>query len=125
MLFAVFPAVTAGFLHPSRPDPARIPIVEASTVKEWGKPFLWVDARSRTEFLRDGIPGAVSLSEDEWENSIDGFLDAWDSGKAVVVYCGGGDCGTSESVARRLRKEAGITEIYVLRGGVDSWRKFR
>ena len=123
MILAALPAVAAAFLHPSRPDPARIPMVDASTVKAWSYPFLWVDARPRAEFLRDGIPGAISLSEEEWERSIDAFLDAWDERNPVVVYCGGGDCGTSESVARRLRKEAAIKEIYVLKGGVSSWRK--
>ena len=123
LLLAALPAVAAAFLHPSRPDPARVSMVEASVVKTWKNAFIWVDARPRADFLRDGIPGAISLSEDEWERSIDTFLDAWEAGKPVVVYCGGGDCGTSESVARRLRKEARIPEIYVLKGGVDAWRK--
>ena len=123
MALAAVPAVAAAFLHPSRPDPVRVPTVEASVVRTWDKPFLWVDARRRAEFERNGITGAISLSEDDWEGSIDGFLDAWDTHMPVVVYCGGGDCGASESVARRLRKEAGITEIYILKGGVDSWRK--
>ena len=122
MFLAAWPALAAAFLHPSRPDPARVPTVEASTVRAWKTPFLWVDARPRGEFLRNGIPGAISLPEDDWERSIDAFLDAWDAGTPVVVYCEGGDCGTSESVARRLRKEAGITQIYVLKGGVGSWR---
>ena len=125
LLLAVLPAVAAGLFHPSRPDPARVPVVEAATLKTWKKSFVWVDARTRADFRRDGIPGAISLCEDEWDHLIDGFLDAWDPQTAVVVYCGGGDCGTSESVARRLRKETGITEIYVLKGGVDSWRKVR
>lgn len=123
MVLAALPALAAAWLHPSRPDPARIPQVEASVLKTWENRFLWVDARPRADFLRDGLTRAISLSEDDWDSSIDGFLDAWDPGVPVVVYCGGGDCGASESVARRLRKEAGIKEIYVLKGGVAAWKK--
>ncbi len=125
ILLAAVPSVLAALFHPSRPDPSRIPRIEAADVKAWTKPFVWVDARPPAEFLRGAIPGAVSLSEDDWDRSIDAFADAWEPGVPVVVYCGGGDCGASDSVARRLKREAGVTEIFVLRGGVDAWRSSR
>jgi len=125
MLLAAVPSIAAALLHPSRPDPSRIPQVEAAAVKSWTKRFVWVDARPPAEFQRDAIPGALSLSEDDWDRSIDAFADAWEPGVPVVVYCGGGDCGASESVARRLKREAGVADIFVLRGGFDAWRHTR
>jgi len=41
------------------------------------------------------------------------------------VYCDGADCGTSRAVARRLKRELGVSEVYVLKGGWRAWPKAR
>ena len=51
------------------------------------------------------------------------FLAAWSPEKKVVVYCGSEGCNASREVARRLRKEAQLPNVFVLEGGWDEWLK--
>lgn len=125
-VLALLPAVVSTWVHPSRPDwtrPApRADEVTASQIAAWSGPVLWVDARSRAEFDRSHIPGAVLLNEEQWEDLLDGFLDAWQPGMRVVVYCGGGGGDASRNVARRLRAgSSDLGEIHILHGGIDAW----
>lgn len=125
LLVALVPAVCAGFFHPKRPDwskPAAKNEIDLPTVLRWGPKVLWVDARPRAEFETGHIPGAVLLNEDEWERLLDGFLDAWKRDSRVVVYCSSVSCDASRGVAERLRSEARIDNVYVLKGGWETWR---
>jgi len=125
MLFALLPAMAAGLFHPKRPAwnrPAPGNEVELSAVLQWGPQVLWVDARARNLFELDHIPGAVLLNEDEWESLLDRFLDAWTRDSTVVVYCSSASCDASQGVAARLKSEAQIQNVYVLKGGWETWR---
>ena len=125
MLLALLPAVAAGLFHPKRPAWTR-PVVgneiELSAALQWGTQVLWVDARARSEFERGHIPGAILLNEDEWERLLDGFLDAWNRDAKVLVYCSSASCEASQGVAARLKNEVQIENVYVLKGGWETWR---
>jgi rhodanese-related sulfurtransferase len=82
---------------------------------------LWVDARSDEQFARGHVPGAVQLNEDRWDELLRGMLAAWSPERKVVVYCSRKTCNASHEVAERLRKEAGLTNVYVLSGGWEEW----
>ena len=83
---------------------------------------LWVDAREPAAYAASHIPGALSVSETNWEQSLPVFLEAWNPGTPVVVYCGGSSCGASRTVAKRLRRELRIGRVYILDGGWNVWR---
>jgi rhodanese-related sulfurtransferase len=68
------------------------------------------------------VAGAVSLTVADFDNQLGAFLDVWEPGRRVVVYCDSADCGASHEVAARLRDEAGIQEVYVLTGGARDLR---
>jgi rhodanese-related sulfurtransferase len=97
--------------------------ITAATLRTWTSPFLWVDARPRSEFEIDHMPGAVLLNEDSWDSLLPEFLAQWQPGKPVVVYCGAG-CESSRRVALRLRV-AGVSDIRVLEGGWDAAKSLR
>ena len=125
LLTALVPAVCAGIFHPERPGwrrPVAADEVELKTAAGWGAQTLWVDARSRADFEREHIPHAVLLNDGEWERLLDGFLDAWQRDSRVVVYCSSASCDASHEVAQRLRSEARIENVYVLKGGWETWR---
>jgi rhodanese-related sulfurtransferase len=84
---------------------------------------IWVDARPDEEFARDHVPGALSLNEDRWNELLPQFLAVWSPGKKVVVYCSSLSCNASREVARRLRKEAQLSDVFVLEGGWEAWLK--
>jgi rhodanese-related sulfurtransferase len=89
---------------------------------ENGTPLLWVDARSRDEWLRDGLPGSVLWNLDPTED-----MQAFEAEVAarvyetprVIVYCGDENCGVSRQVAQRIREIGLDADVSVLHGG---WR---
>ena len=105
-----------------------IPASESVTVdqaRSWGDGAIWVDARPDEEFARDHVPAALSLNEDRWNELLPQFLAAWSPGKKIVVYCSSLGCNASREVARRLRREAQLPDVFVLEGGWEEWLKKR
>lgn len=97
--------------------------VNVDQARALGQNAIWVDARPDEEFGHDHVPGALSLNEDRWNELLPQFLAAWSPGKKVVVYCSSLSCNASREVARRLRKEAQLPEVFVLEGGWEAWLK--
>ena len=97
--------------------------VNVDQARAWGQNAIWIDARPDEEFAQDHVPGALSLNEDRWNELLPQFLAAWSLGKKVVVYCSSLSCNASREVARRLRKEAQLPEVFVLEGGWEAWLK--
>jgi len=83
---------------------------------------LWVDARPRDEWSRNGVEGSVLWNLDPAED-----MQAFEAEAAVriietprvIVYCGDENCGVSRQVAERIRALGLGAEVSVLFGG---WR---
>ncbi len=131
LLLAALPAALTGWLHPRRPawpgadEPIpQITLTDALMLAR-NRPVLWADARPPAAFAAAHIPGAVNVTEADWEPSLAGFVGAWRPGQAVVVYCAGDTCDTSRSVAARLRRDLKLADVYVLQGGWEAWLRLR
>jgi rhodanese-related sulfurtransferase len=98
-------------------------MVTVAQARAWGGNAIWVDARPDAEFASDHVPGAVSLNEDRWNELLPQVLAVWSPEKKVVVYCSSLSCNASREVARRLRKEAQLPNVFVLEGGWEEWLK--
>jgi rhodanese-related sulfurtransferase len=98
-------------------------MVTVELARAWGNTAIWVDARPGDEFASDHVPGALSLNEDRWNELLPQFLAVWSPGKKIVVYCSSLSCNASREVARRLRKEAQLPDVFVLEGGWEAWLK--
>ena len=103
-------------------DAFRNHSVSLSDVLQWKESVLWVDARSATDFSVAHVPGAVRLTEDDWNELLPELLKAWEPERVVMVYCNSRKCHASEEVAKRLREEVGMKPVYVLRGGWEAWK---
>ncbi len=90
-----------------------------------GQALLWVDARPDAQYEAEHIPGAISLNEDRWGELLPQFLTSWSPEKQTVVYCSSQSCAASHEVARRLREEAGLKNVFVLHGGWETWLEGR
>jgi rhodanese-related sulfurtransferase len=102
-----------------------IPASEMATVADargWGSNAIWIDARPEAEFEQEHIPGALLLNEDRWNELLSPMLAAWSPEKRVVVYCSSESCGSSREIARRLRDEAQLKNVFVLEGGWEAWK---
>jgi rhodanese-related sulfurtransferase len=124
---ACLPAVGEGVYFRDKiswqsPIPAS-ELVTVDQARSWGDGAIWVDARPDEEFAREHVPGAVSLNEDHWNELLPQFLPNWSPGKKVVVYCSAESCNAARDVAKRLRDEAQLTDVFVLQGGWEEWLK--
>ena len=84
---------------------------------------LWIDARTDDAYRTEHIPGAILLSEDNWDEALPGFFEAWKPGSVIIVYCNSTSCHRSRHVAQRLKEEAGIPNVFVLAGGWNAWKQ--
>lgn len=98
-------------------------LVSLGQARAWGDGAIWVDARPDEEFARDHVPGAFSLNEDHWNELLPQFLPNWSPGKKVVIYCSAASCNAARDVAKRLRDEAQLKDVFVLQGGWEEWLK--
>lgn len=125
LLAALIPVLLTAAFHPRRPawsrDQAMVTEVTLDTLGQWRGAVLLVDARGAAAYERQHIPGALSLSGGKWDDLLEALAKEWRPGMRVVVYCDNRNCGASQSVARRLRRELAVADIYVLKGGWDAW----
>ena len=127
--FAFLPAIAEGIYFRDKiswqsPIPAS-ELVTVDRARAWGDGAVWVDARPDEEFARDHVPGAFSVNEDHWNELLPQFLPNWSPGKKVIVYCSAESCNAAREVAKRLRDDAQLTDVFVLQGGWEGWLKSR
>jgi rhodanese-related sulfurtransferase len=125
LLIALIPAVISAVCHPRRPgwswEKTTVPEVEWTNVSQWQDRVIFVDARSAADYTRGHLPGALALNGGAGDEAMEALVAAWHPGSRVVVYCDGVRCDAAQSAAGRLRRELGIEEVYVLKGGWSAW----
>ncbi len=82
---------------------------------------LWIDARSRAEYELGRIPQAILLEEKLWDRQLDAVVAEWSPARPIVVYCASSACGKSRDIARRLRAELGVNNVFWMAGGWREW----
>jgi rhodanese-related sulfurtransferase len=85
---------------------------------------VWLDARLPHQFAEGPIEGAELLPPDAFTSAGDAsrleFLNYYPKDQAFVIYCDGGDCHASESVAVLL-KQAGFSNLFIMKDGYIGW----
>ncbi len=127
LVIAAVPALVAAWWlpRPAEQEGLATPTalsVAAAQVLAARQAVLWVDARDAAAHAAGTVPGAVPLRHDAWETLLPGFVDAWQPGQTVVVFCDGGGCAAARSVAQRLQRELGLANVTYLDGGWAAWR---
>jgi len=86
---------------------------------------LWIDARPRAEWEKNGVPGSIlwnlEASEDAQAFEQEAAMRIVENPN-VVVYCSNENCGISRQVAEKILKLDLGAEVKVLRGG---WQALR
>jgi rhodanese-related sulfurtransferase len=113
---------------PSSGAPAQAPWTEisgedAARRRESGAIFF--DARRSAEYRSGHIAGARSLSV--WEAGLEAgiqkfFAEGHAPGEDIVVYCNGGECEDSHTLAQKLFL-AGFDHVSVYKDGFPDWKK--
>ena len=125
LLLAAAAAFASYWFRSERPPWTKpgVAEVELGEVGRWKGGVLWVDAREGSAYEARHVPGAVLLNESHWAQLLPGFLERWQPGVRVVVYCDSQACDASQAVALRLKRELALSEINVLKGGWSAWRQ--
>jgi len=79
-----------------------------------------LDARAAGFFERGHVPGARNLPAAGAKGALPAGILGIPRDRTCLVYCEGGDCQSSLSLARRLH-DAGFTDIRVFEGGWAAW----
>ncbi|HEY6051296.1 MAG TPA: rhodanese-like domain-containing protein [Thermoanaerobaculia bacterium] len=121
------PAVPAAAQAPAAGAPAA-PWVEISgeeAAKRRAAGAIFFDARRSSEYRAGHIAGARSLSV--WEAGLDDgiqrfFAEGHPTNEDIVVYCNGGECEDSHTLAQKLFL-AGFDHVAVYRDGFPDWKQ--
>lgn len=81
---------------------------------------LFVDAREVEEYSAGHIAGAISMPYDVAAGEPELMENLDPGGRPIVVYCGGGECELSISLAYEMIF-AGHTKVLIYTGGYDEW----
>lgn len=127
VLLPVIPAVFNYYLNPAQVpwDPLTLKDGEMS-LRGWvtmQEVSLLVDARAPEVYAEGHIPGAINVYNEDFDAQIGDFLEHWEPGLKVVVYCDSRLCGASEEIAERLRGDFEMSEVFVLKGGWEAWQE--
>lgn len=79
-----------------------------------------MDARPRKKFLKETIPGSISMYDKELERLVGRF--PADKNTPVIAFCGGYECNKSHIVANKLM-EMGYGNVSVFAAGIPGWKK--
>jgi rhodanese-related sulfurtransferase len=104
---------------PALDRPIEIQLAAVKQLVDAGAALV-VDAREPDEYAEGHIPGAVNLPFDEATSEPERLEGLPSGGRPIVVYCGGGSCELSLSLAWELIF-AGHTRVTVYMGGFPEW----
>jgi len=83
-------------------------------------PHMVIDARPKRTADKGMIPGAVNISETEFDKNVDKLPAA--KATPLIVYCGGLECVLSDKVAAKARA-LGYTDVKTYPEGYPEWEK--
>jgi rhodanese-related sulfurtransferase len=81
-----------------------------------------IDAREDYEFADGHIPGAINMPYDEVSAEPERLANLDAGGRPIIVYCGGGTCELSLTLAWDLIS-AGQSKVVVFMGGYPEWQE--
>lgn len=115
----------AGEFKPGFLAPEEFPGIRFITLAEAEDLFarrgaVFVDSRSREESDAGHIPGALNIPLEESRDRLDGEILPYPPDQILVIYCEGGDCQTSISLAKLIHAQ-GFRDIRIFTGGWAEW----
>lgn len=111
--------------HPRAPalhltqEPLRDDEVSMAVIREkFHKEVLWIDARPADQFAAKHMPGALNVSEQQFDEQLVQHLDTLQTNtKPVVVYCSGQKCEASRKVMEKLKEMGFVKDAFIFKGG--------
>ena len=98
----------------------RITLEEAKRAHDDGS-AVFIDARVPGAYAAGHVLGALNIPVPAHEDGIRQVLGDIQKDRLIIVYCGGGSCQNSHTLARRLTKEFGYTRAKAFFEGWNAW----
>ena len=115
-----------GVIH-ANPDSAHlndrleIDNIEVAKLIYDGAKTLFVDARSVADYEAGHVKGAVSLSLNDFDAYIEGFINRYPPEQPIVTYCSGRTCEDSHRL-EQLLFDNGYVNVSVFIDGYPGWK---
>lgn len=111
--------------HPRAPalhltqEPLRDDEVSMAVIREkFHEEVLWIDARPADQFAAKHMPGALNVSEQQFDEQLVQHLETLQTNtKPVVVYCSGQKCEASRKVMEKLKEMGFVKDAFIFKGG--------
>ena len=103
---------------------AGIPLVfhdDMKTIVEGDQYFVF-DARPREEFVKEHIPGAISLPFDDVQTEFEHVQVLLSPEQPMVTYCSGKQCDESFLLTQFLMEQS-YTNVALFVGGMEVWNE--
>lgn len=78
---------------------------------------FFVDARKPEEYQEGHLRDVIHLPSNALYANIDRLTDMVAPDETVIIYCAGGECEASHSVADALRRDFGFTNVWIYKNG--------
>jgi rhodanese-related sulfurtransferase len=99
---------------------------EEAKIKFDGGIAVFIDARDRSAYDSARVAGAVHVPaepESVSMNAIRANFELIRQPREAVIYCDGGGCGDSDTLAQRLVRMEYPRTLYILQGGFPEWEE--
>ncbi len=124
LVILFLPLFLALFTHNQIPFSVEIKDKKEPYVKKISEipaKVIWLDARTIDKFQTQHIPSAIHFELTNWEFSLEKLFAVYEPNFDIVVYCDA-SCTSSKEVAKRLRQELKVENIFYLEGGFTAWQ---
>jgi len=98
---------------------------EETRIKHAAKIALFIDSRSRTEYIQEHIEGAVNIPANPESLSMKAIQEHYsriNGPVEMVIYCSHHSCGLAETLARRFVTLGYTRTIYIFGEGIEAWQ---
>jgi rhodanese-related sulfurtransferase len=124
LAFHLHPMPPSLYLAEEEADDGEVNMAKVAELEATGG-VLWIDARVRSRYDEEHIPGALLLNSEEYDTLVFEYFDTFQSNeRPIIIYCDAQKCAASKEVAERMRETnlAMSNDVYVLRGGWNAWK---
>ncbi len=83
--------------------------------------LILVDVRNNERFESGHASGALSITPETYDSMLDRVRACLRGAKRIVVYGEGTGSERAKQIARRLRKDLGSNQVFLLEGGWAAW----
>ena len=124
-----YPASTTSNPGISTTTAANTPRIRIANLETWrgaNGTLCWIDARPASRHDAGHVPGAIRITDGEWENGFAALSARWSPDLHIIVYCDGGSCHADQDIAQRLIEAFADAmppgRIATLDGGWPAWQ---